>query len=296
MRIFITGGTGFIGSHLIEKLIKDGHQLFCTAFSEKKKAFLHKDIGVFELKNKDINQLVFFLKEHEIDGVIHLASFVQSGNHKADDVERLIDTNLKFSVFVLEAACQAQVKWFVNTGTYWQHYNNMDYSPVNLYAATKQAFQTISQFYIDTNRIKFCTIQLFDTFGPNDTRPKIFSLWDRIASSGEELNMSAGEQIIDISFVDDIISAYVLLSTHLQNNNHEIDNGATFVVEAQKRYTLKELAVIYEQVTNCKLNINWGAKAYRDREVMTPWENGIVVPGWSAKVSVEEGIMRNKIK
>lgn len=292
MKLFITGATGFIGSHLSKKLLADGHELCFTRLSHEANPFEgDKRVNSYLLNNgNDIYGLIEFLKTNQIEGIIHLASFVQSGNHESDDIEKLIDTNLKFSTVVLEAAFQAGVKWFINTGTYWQHYNNANYSPVNLYAATKQAFMDIARYYWETNKINFFTIMLFDTYGPNDTRPKIFNLWERIADSGETLDMSPGEQLIDISYVDDIVSAFSMLSLHLQNQHPEVKNGDVFTVKANKRFTLKELASIFEETTKSKLNINWGGREYREREVMIPWESGILVPGWEPQVSIEQGI------
>lgn len=290
-KILVTGATGFIGTHLSKKLLANGHELFVTLMLHETNPFEGNErVQSYFLNNDGIYALIQFLKNNQVDGVIHLASFVQSAEHVSDDIEKLIDTNLKFSTVVLEAAAQAGVNWFINTGTYWQHYNNATYSPVNLYAATKQAFMDIARYYWETNKINFCTLMLYDTYGPNDTRPKIFNLWDRIARSGKALDMSSGEQLIDISHVDDIASAFALLATHLQNSEAKVRNGDVFAVKADKRYTLKELAVIFEETAKSKLNINWGGRGYREREVMNPWLSGIVVPGWKPKVSVEQGI------
>ena len=190
----------------------------------------------------------------------------------------------------MECATQAKIKWFINTGTFWQNYQNANYSPVNLYAATKQAFESIAKYYIDTNQIKFATLRLSDTFGPNDTRPKIFNIWNKIAKSGDTLDMSPGEQLIDISFIDDIVAAFTLIAKHLHANLPEVPNGSVYAVKAEKRYTLIQLAALYEQATKTKLNINWGARPYREREVMMPWADGVLVPGWKAKVKIEDGI------
>jgi CDP-paratose synthetase len=290
-KIFITGATGFIGLHLSKKLLAEGNELFFTLLPHEKNPFEGDTrVKFYLLNNEGIYSLITFLKSNQIEGVIHLASFVQSAEHFSDDIEKLIDTNLKFSTIVLEAAVQAGVQWFINTGTYWQYYNNAIYSPVNLYAATKQAFMDIARYYWETNKINFSSIILFDTYGSNDTRPKIFNLWERIARSGEVLAMSKGEQLIDISHIDDIVNAFATLALHLQNSHPEVPNGAVFAVKANQRYTLKELALIYEETTQTKLNINWGGREYREREVMDPWLSGIVVPGWKPKVSVEQGI------
>ena len=290
MKVLITGATGFIGKHLIDRLFNDGHEIFITLLPHENNPFDITETTGFVLDGDYMQNLKTFMSENTIDGIIHLASFVQSGDHNSEEVPRLIDTNVKFSVLILESAVYAKVKWFINTGTYWQHYNNKDYSPVNLYAATKQAFMDIARFYWETEKINFCTIKLFDTYGPNDTRPKIFNLWDGIARSGETLDMSSGEQLIDISHVDDIISAFELLAKHLQNQHPDVKNGDVFAVKANKRYTLKQLATIYEVASNTKLNINWGARQYRDREVMIPWIDGVIVPGWKPKFDIEAGI------
>jgi len=290
MKILITGATGFIGGHLVKQLLEKNHTLFCTLLKGETNPFGEVAVKSIVFSENSINENIDFLRKHEVEGIIHLASFVQSGEHKTTDIEKLIDTNIKFSTTLLETAIQAQVKWVINTGTYWQNYNSEEYSPVNLYAATKEAFMDIAKYYVETNQIKFATIKLFDTYGGNDNRPKIFNLWNKIAKTGEPLDMSPGEQIIDISYIDDIIDAFVLLASNLNNNNPDIINGAVYAVMAEKRFTLKELAAIFEKVAEQKLNINWGDRSYKEREVMEPWTNGLLVPGWVPKVTVEEGI------
>lgn len=288
MKIFITGATGFVGKNLVNRIVKEGHEVTINLRKGKNSPF-EKEVAVYHLEEETAEKDISFFKEKVFDGIIHLASLYIT-THKPEDITHLIDSNVRFGTYVLECAAQAKVKWFINTGTFWQNYNNADYSPVNLYAATKQAFESIAQYYIETNQIKFTTLRLCDTYGPNDTRPKIFNLWEKIAKSGETLDMSAGEQIIDISYIDDIIDAFILLANHLQTNHPSITKGAVYAVKAENRVTLRELALIFEQATGYKLNINWGKKPYRVREVLTPWENGNVVPGWAPKIKIEMGI------
>jgi CDP-paratose synthetase len=288
MKIFITGATGFIGKHLVQKLVDQGHQITINLHGEKLSPFDQR-VNTYKLNETDIQKDIEYLKQESFDGVIHLASLYLIV-HQPEQATQLINSNVRFSTQILECAAQAKVKWFINTGTFWQHYQNADYSPVNLYAATKQAFESIAQYYWETNQIKFVTLKLCDTYGPNDTRPKIFNLWERIAISGETLDMSQGEQLIDISHVDDVVSAFALLANYLNHNNPEVENGAIYAVKAEKRYTLKELAAIFEEATGAKLNINWGVRGYREREVMIPWTNGEVVPGWQANSKILKGI------
>lgn len=292
MNILITGATGFIGSHLVKLLQNEKHNLFCTLLPNEKNPFGEESVKSVVVNTDDIEATISFLTENKVDGMIHLVSYVQSGEHKPENIKTLLNANIIFGSSLLEAASIAKVKWFINTGTYWQYYKNETYCPVNLYAATKQAFMDIAKYYWDSNKIKFCTIVLYDTYGPNDTRPKIFNLWQRIAETSETLNMSPGEQLIDISHVNDIVRAFALLANHLNNNQPEIINGDTFAVKAENRYTLKELAKIFEKATGKKLNINWGGRPYKQKEVMIPWNNANVVPGWKPLISVFDGIKK----
>lgn len=288
MKIFITGATGFIGKHLVERLTHEGHSTTVNLHGKEETPF-GKSVKTWKLNEESPDDDIEFLKNEGFDGIIHLASLYLTV-HQPNQVTKLIDSNVRFSSYILECSSKAEVKWFINTGTFWQNYQNKDYSPVNLYAATKQAFESIAQYYIETEQIKFVTMRLCDTFGPNDTRPKVFNLWEKIAESGETLDMSPGEQLIDISYIDDIVNAFFMLANHLDQRNPEIKNGEVYAVKAEKRFKLKELARIFEEAKGCSLNINWGAKPYREREVMVPWENGKNVPEWKANTNIEKGI------
>lgn len=289
MKIFITGATGFIGKHLVKKLKDEGHVVIINLRANRDSPF-DNSIDTYNIEKYNEENIKWFIQQ-KFDGVIHLASLYIT-NHKSGDIDDLINSNVKFGSIILEIAAKANVKWFINTGTFWQHYQNKQYSPVNLYAATKQAFESIAQYYIETNQIFLNTIKLSDTFGPDDTRPKIFNLWEKAARTGEKMAMSPGYQVIDINYVEDVVNAFIDLAVLLNKKVNHLNNGQSFAVKAIKRYTLRELASIYEKVMNCKLNINWGEKTYREREVMCPWENGKLVPGWTVKGTLEDNIKK----
>lgn len=290
MNILVTGATGFVGRHLVKKLVDLEYRVFISLLPEEDSPFC-TEIKTHVFQYMNIKEDIQYLKDNYIIGVIHLASLYISA-HQSDQATQLIDSNVKFGTHILESSVKANVKWFINTGTFWQHFNNADYSPVNLYAASKQAFDSIAQYYIETNQIKFCTIKLSDTFGPNDSRPKIFNLWQKIAMTGELFEMSPGDQLIDISYIDDIVDAFYLLVVQLQTDNLPFINGSCFAVNADERITLKDLALTFERVTGYRLNIKWGAKPYKDREVMSPWSKGKRVPKWEPKFGIYDGLKK----
>jgi nucleoside-diphosphate-sugar epimerase len=289
MNILISGATGFIGTHLRTRLLQEGHSL-TVILSPKSVGFSDPSVQSFVFDG-DTEKLTSYIRQGNFDGVIHLASLFLA-QHNTADITGLINSNILLGTQLLETAVQANIPWFVNTGTFWQHYQNKEYLPVNLYAATKQAFEDIAKFYYETSPINFVTLKLCDTFGPDDPRPKIFNLWLKNSRGGEPLDMSPGEQIIDISYIDNVIDGYLQLIKLLAQDTNRSLCGKSFALRSDERMSLKELSLVFEQVTKTKLNINWGKKTYRPREVMVPWDKGESIPGWVPKINIQEGIRR----
>jgi len=290
MKILVTGATGFIGRNLISLLLESNYEIYCIVRLDSDISNLDTSVKIFYYDN-NIDSLIDFFQNQKFDGIIHLASlFLVS--HTKDDIENIVSSNIKFGTELLEACKVSNVKWFINTGTFWQNYENKDYSPVNLYAATKEAFEVMARYYVETSELIFTTIKLNDTFGKNDTRNKVFNLWNKIAISGEVLEMSAGEQIIDISYIEDVISAYELLIKHLNSDKKDEFKNKTYVVTSNERMSLKELSKVFEEATDTKLNIIWGARPYRDREVMLPYYHVEIVPSWKQQFALKEAIQK----
>lgn len=285
----VTGATGFIGRHLVSRLAREGWQVHIViressclpATPEFSRVIKHTHDGTTD-------KMIRLVGEVKPNVVFHLASLFLP-LHGPKDVEPLVLSNLLFGSQLLEAMRVNEVSQIVNTGTSWQHYNNDDYNPVCLYAATKQAFEDILAYYTEATSIKAVTLQLFDTYGNNDPRPKLFHLLAKTAKSQEVLAMSHGEQLIDLVYIDDVIDAYLcamdVLGT-LPTGQH------VYAVSSGNPLPLRELVAIYEKVVGVNLPIDWGKRTYRPREVMLPWNRGRSLAGWYPKVSLAEGIQR----
>ena len=286
-RVLITGSTGFIGSHLARRLVSDGW-----------------NVHIIIRKNSNLKQIKDILSSitvHKYNGsiddifktarpviVYHLASlFIVE--HQPKDIDQLIRSNILLGTQLVEAMVKNGVYKMVNTGTSWQHYNNKDYNPVNLYAATKQSFESILGFYTESSPLKIITLKLFDTYGPGDSRPKLFNLLKKLAK-GTSLLMSGGKQLIDIVYIDDVVKAYMIAAQRLLSNKvKKIEN---YAVSSTHPISLRNIVTVYEKVTRTALPIKWGARSYRPREVMTPWNRGEKLPGWNPQIPLEEGIRR----
>lgn len=291
MRILVTGATGFVGGHLVRRLLRERHEIHVLTRpgtdllkfgDELDQVSSHPHCGSTE-------DMISLVRDAQPDAVIHLASLFL-GEHGPDDVDELVRSNILLSVQLAEAMAANGVRLLINVGTSWQHYDDEDYNPVNLYAATKQAFRALLKYYVEVRQVRVVNLELFDTFGPNDRRGKLFSLLERLRSGGDSIGMSPGAQRLDPVYIDDVVEAFIIALERLRSGAVQAEE--TYSVCSGDPIQLKELVKIYEDEAGVTLNIEWGGRPYRAREVMQPWSRGVTLPGWSPRISLPEGIRR----
>ena len=289
MNVLITGATGFIGSKLVERLTISGDAVSVVVRPGSKLESLKPHLGKIRVATYDggIDSLLEAFACTSPDRVVHIASLFLA-NHAAGDVERLVNSNVLSPSQLLEAMSQCGVRLLTNIGTSWQHFENAAYNPVNLYAATKQAFEDILEYYIQAQNFRAVTLKLFDTYGPGDHRPKLFSLLRAAARAGNPLKMSPGEQLLDLLYIDDVIDAIQASFSWPP----KATSAERYALSSGSRLSLRRIVGTYEEVTGRKLEIEWGGLPYRQREVMTPWQDAARPPGWEPRISLNEGILR----
>jgi len=287
----ITGGTGFVGSNLCRKLVEQQWRVYLITRPSSDYASIadiKNDVTIYE-DDGDIESLIEFFKQTAAEVVFHLAS-VFVAEHGHEDIDRLVESNLKFGLHILEAMKASQTKLLINTGTSWQHYHNATYNPVDLYAATKEAFESLMRYYSTGEGLRVITLKLFDTYGETDKRPKLINLLNHYAETQQELQMSPGEQMIDLVHVEDVINAFIKAYEYLYS--HEDITDLTFGVATGNPLSLKSVIKIFEALSGEKLKIQWGGRDYRKREVMTLWTDYERLPNWTCDITIEEGLKR----
>ena len=292
-RALITGATGYIGSNLVHYLLRLGWDVHVISRSNSNLSILKLDLDSITVHQHDGTSggMIDALSNANPHIVFHLASLFLA-QHNTNEIEGLISSNLLFSTQLLEAMAATGVKYLVNTGTSWQHYHRDEYSPVNLYAATKQAFECILMFYTEARDINATTLLLFDTYGPNDPRGKLIPLLWKVAVSRQPLEMSPGEQLIELVYIDDVVRAFVLAAESLMSN--QVVAHTRYGVPSNECLTLIDLVKEFELVIGEPLPIAFGKRPYRPREVMRPWPSHQKVPGWKPEVSLKEGIIKSR--
>jgi nucleoside-diphosphate-sugar epimerase len=227
------------------------------------------------------------MAEYRPEVVFHLSSQFLA-THDSTQIESLVSSNVLLGTQLLEAMRIAGITCLVNAGTSWQNYANNTYNPVNLYAATKQAFEDIIVYYAQAAAMRVMTLRLYDSYGRGDQRRKVLRLLLESLQTGKPLEMSPGDQLMDLVHVDDICRAF-LRAAELAL---EMPAGTNvYAVSSGERRSLKQVVATLEEAAGRKLSIEFGVRPYRDREVMVPW-TGPLLPGWKPEISLLEGFKR----
>jgi nucleoside-diphosphate-sugar epimerase len=290
-RVLVTGSTGYIGSQLTTQLVLNGYDTHIIIRPQSDLSPLKNILPNLTVHgyNGATEIMMEILHKAKPDIVFHLASSVIV-NHSPDEIEPLIRSNIVFGCQLVEAMVKHGCFHLISTGTSWQHFEQSDYNPVNLYAASKEAFETILTYYTETSSLKVTTLKLFDTYGPNDTRSKIIPLLQKAINEQKELAMSKGEQLINLVYIDDVVNAYMIAAE--RHFNGQCGKKEVFAISSENPIPLKEIVRIYEEVMGITLPIIWGKRPYRNREVMIPWNRGVKLPNWYPKFDLKAGMTK----
>ena len=278
-KVLVSGATGFIGARVADSLAQQG--ALVTALTRTKPA--NEVFNWIEVPDSAL------FPSTEVEGekpevVFHLATRFQA-THSPSDITALIQSNIEFGVQLLESTKKLGAE-FVNVSSAWQHFEGKPYSPVSLYAATKQAFADIALYYSETG-LDFRDLAIYDTYGPTDQRNKLIRLLLQAASSGNPIDMGEGNQLINLLYISDVVKAILQIAQAPSESNPGAHN---FVARAEQSISIKELAQRIEQVTGKTINANWGARPQRPREMLTDWQFGHALPDWRQEVSLKQGL------
>ena len=259
--ILITGASGFVGSHVLDDCLKNNFNVHAIFRHSKKNVSFAKKYkkqifpifynNIYEIKNK--------LTNCKIDYVIHCAThYIKKHDH--NDIENIIKSNVLFSTILLDAVVNIKIKKFINLGTVWQHFNDTKNLAFNLYAATKQSFECIFNYYKNQySKIKFYNILLTDTFGANDKRKKLVPtlLKNFNNKNQDKINIpkNLSMNLVNINEVTKCLN--ILLKNNSESNN--------YVIKSKQDVKIFDLINFLNDNLEKKIKINWSKniKNYR---------------------------------
>src|SRR5688572_17687262 len=285
-RALVSGITGHLGHEVAHQLSQQGIAVFgLTRQLVATDDALSNSARLLQIDGSTDSILSAF--EHASpDVVIHLAGLSRR-EHRSSDIEPFVEANILLGAQLLEAMRIGGCRRIITAGTYLQHYETDAFRAFNLYAATRQAFETLLEFYVDAYEIAAVRLTLADIYSEHDTRPKLMT---DIAKSWREsapLNLRDPDAFVDLIHVEDAAAAFLQAALQLESGSIPERALSRYSVSSGEDITALELVRRFERQAGGNLP-NAGDCAPAPSRRIKPWR-GEPVPGWKPRITLEGG-------
>jgi len=294
--IFVTGGTGFIGSHLVRRLQRKGCEVHllvragsdCSRVAHLENVVLHKGDLVDAQRLKEIVQDIMPV------GVFHLAtSTIQSGVSAGP--EELLRINVQGFVNLTQALADVPYKYLINTGSFLEVGNKNRplkeddlCEPKEMYSISKLAATLYGQMLAVTKQKPVATVRIFTPYGPHVQKGRLIYEVVRRATAGESINLTAPHVTRDFIFVEDIVDLLLEVASRAEEVRGEIFNAGTGVST-----TLGQLVALVLAETDSQSEVVWNPSklvSYDNGLWQADMQKTLTTFSWSPKTTLKEGI------
>lgn len=301
MRILVTGGAGFLGSHLCERLLNEGNDVICldNYFTGRKENIFHlMDNRRFELIRHDVTEPIFL----EVDQIYNLACPASPVHYQYNPV-KTVKTSVMGAINMLGLAKRVRARIFQastsevygdphihpQTEDYWGNVN-----PIGLrscYDEGKRIAETLFMDYHRQNGVDTRIVRIFNTYGPrmhpNDGR--VVSNFIVQALRGENLTIyGTGEQTRSFCYADDLIEGFIRLM-----NTEGADIHMPVNIGNPGEFTMNELASEVANATGKEIKVKYLPLPQDDPKQRRPdIQRARKLLNWQPKISLAEGLKK----
>lgn len=296
MRILVTGGAGFLGSHLIDRLIGDGHEIICLDnFYTGNKRNILKWLNQphFELIRHDITEPIRL----EVDQIYHLACPASPVHYQYNPV-KTVKTNVMGTLNMLGLAKRVKARFFLAStsevyGDPEVHPQTEEYrgnvNPIGIrscYDEGKRIAETLAFDYYRQNKVDVRVVRIFNTYGPrmleNDGR--VVSNFIVQALRGESLTVYGdGSQTRSFCYVSDLVEGFIRLMNSDYVGPVNLGNPG--------EYTILELAQAVQKLVNPDAQIKFEPLPSDDPRRRRPdITKARTLLNWEPTIPLEEGL------
>ncbi len=293
MRAVVTGGAGFIGSHLTDALLTNGYKVIVIddlISGDKKNINPHA-----KFINKNILSGDLSSEFSDVDTVFHLAAD-PNVRTSAENPKASFDINVLGTFNILEACRAREIKQIVFTSTstvYGQAKKlptpeNYPCEPISNYGASKLACEGYISSYAHTYGIKGTVLRFANIFGPRSTHGIMYDFYNKLKRNPNEMEiLGNGKQEKSYLYIDDCIEA-MLVATQKQKEIYSVFN-----VGSEETHSVNQVARVMCKILNLKPKFTYtgtpeGWKG--DVTKMLLDVKKLKKIGWKEKTSFEDGV------
>ena len=278
--ILVTGGAGFIGSHLSERLLKEGNKVLVidnfnnyydpaikrNNIEEVKKTCVENNIPldnykVFEGDIRD-NEFLKEVFSNKIDSIMHLAAMA-GVRPSIEDPSLYYDVNITGTVNLLERCREAGIKQFVFASSSSVYGNNEKVpfaeidrvdNPISPYAATKKSGELLCHTYHHLFDMNIACLRFFTVYGPRQRPDLAINKFTSLILEDKEIPFYGdGTTSRDYTFVEDIVAGIIASINYVNTEDKVFD---IFNIGGDKTVSLTEMVETIEEVLDKKAKIN----------------------------------------
>tara|TARA_A100001015_G_scaffold70241_1_gene77811 strand:- start:199 stop:1176 length:978 start_codon:yes stop_codon:yes gene_type:complete len=295
-KILVTGGAGFIGSHLTKRLVEEGAKVFVVVKYNSiidcpRLIKVWDKISVIEADLRNVDS-VSEMKKMSFDIAFHLAAY----NHVGDSFKHVLEnvnSNLISTINLLNSG--PKIKKIIHMGTS-EIYGlqkklpfdvNEKPNPMSPYAVTKFGSELFSILKTKSSKLDLLCLRPFNTFGPYQSEKAIIPEMIIKCLQNKEIKTTGGKQTREFNYVDNVIDGILFLNKRIKHSIEPINVGSN------KPISIKNLVKKIHKYTKSNSKLKIGSLKYRPNEIWKMQANNrfIIKKGWKPIVDFDEGLI-----
>ena len=295
MQVLITGGAGFIGSHVADLLIENGHGVtIVDDLSSGKEGNIHPQATFYPLSILDTKLSDIFIGR-KIDAVIHHAAQISVRDSVKDPIHDM-EINIRGSLNLLENCVKNNISKFIFASTGGALYGEQDYfpadeqhptRPLSPYAIAKLSTEKYLSFYHNTHKLSYTSLRYSNVYGPRQDphgEAGVVAIFAEKMLQGAQPTINGdGNQTRDFVYVRDVARANLLALTHDFIGEINIATG----VETSINTIFQE---IKEQLSSHAQEVHGPPMPGEQLRSVLSFNNARDILGWEPTVNLTEGL------